>query len=112
MSGKSPVANASDLRMSAPAHRRRAVFALTSMGALLVSLDVSIANALLPAIGESFGGSSRAALSWVISAYAIAFGAVLVPAGRLADRAGRRRVFAGGFALFAFGSLICGLAPA
>jgi EmrB/QacA subfamily drug resistance transporter len=77
----------------------------------LVSLDVSIANVTLPAMSKSFPGSGRAALSWVICAYAIAFAAALVPGGRLADRAGRRIVFLSGFALFAVGSLICGLAP-
>lgn len=88
-----------------------AIFALTGLGAFLVSLDVSIANSLLPAIGRSYGGTNRAALSWVIAAYAIAFAAALVPAGRLADRAGRRRIFLGGLLLFALGSVICGLAP-
>jgi MFS family permease len=81
------------------------------MGSFLVSLDVSIANAVLPAMAGSFHHPSRVALSWVIGAYAVAFAAVLVPAGRLADRAGRRSVFAGGLALFALGSLVCGLAP-
>lgn len=76
----------------------------------LVSLDVSIANVTLPAMGRSFSGSGRAALSWVICAYAIAFAAALVPGGRLADRAGRRRVFIYGLAVFALGSLVCGLA--
>jgi EmrB/QacA subfamily drug resistance transporter len=87
------------------------VFALTGMGSFLVSLDISIANAVLPTMGASFHDPSRVALSWVIGAYAISFAAVLVPAGRLADRSGRRRVFTGGLVLFASGSLVCGLAP-
>jgi EmrB/QacA subfamily drug resistance transporter len=87
------------------------VFALTGLGSLLVSMDVSIANAVLPAIGGSLGHPSRVSLSWVISAYAVSFAAVLVPAGRFADRAGRRRVFALGLIVFAFGSAICGAAP-
>jgi EmrB/QacA subfamily drug resistance transporter len=89
---------------------RRLVYPLTAVGVFLVSLDVSIANAILPAIGETFSDASRAELAWVITAYAIAFAAALVPAGRLADRAGRRRVFVGGLAVFAAGSVVCGVA--
>jgi MFS family permease len=90
---------------------RRGVFAVTAAGALLVSLDVSVANALMPAIGADFRGDGRAAVSWVITAYAIVFAATLVPAGRIADRAGRRRTYLGGLAVFALGSAVCGVAP-
>lgn len=87
------------------------VFPLTALGVFLVSLDVSIANAILPAIGLTFRDASRAALAWVITAYAIAFAATLVPAGRLADRAGRRRIFVWGLVVFAVGSAVCSVAP-
>lgn len=90
---------------------RRGVFAVTAAGGLLVSLDVSVANALMPAIGADFPGDGRAAVSWVITAYAIVFAATLVPAGRIADRAGRRRTYLGGLAVFALGSVVCGVAP-
>ena len=90
---------------------RRGVFAVTAAGALLVSLDVSVANALMPAIGADFQGDGRAAVSWVITAYAIVFAAALVPAGRIADRAGRRRTYLGGLTVFGVGSLVCGFAP-
>lgn len=86
-------------------------FAVTAAGGLLVSLDVSVANALMPAIGADFTGDGRAAVSWVITAYAIVFAAALVPAGRIADRAGRRRTYLGGLAVFALGSVVCGVAP-
>jgi EmrB/QacA subfamily drug resistance transporter len=89
----------------------RGVFAVTAAGGLLVTLDVSVANALMPAIGADFHGDGRAAVSWVITAYAIVFAAALVPAGRIADRAGRRRTYLGGLAVFALGSVICGVAP-
>jgi EmrB/QacA subfamily drug resistance transporter len=89
----------------------RLAFALTCLGVFLVSLDVSITNAVLPAIGRTFAGESRQALAWTITAYAIAFAAALVPGGRLADRSGRRRVFVWGLGLFGAGSLICGAAP-
>jgi EmrB/QacA subfamily drug resistance transporter len=90
---------------------RRGVFAVTAAGGLLVSLDVSVANSLMPAIGADFRGDGRAAVSWVITAYAIVFAAALVPAGRIADRAGRRRTYLGGLAVFALGSVVCGFAP-
>ena len=90
---------------------QRGVFAVTAAGGLLVSLDVSVANALMPAIGADFQGDGRAAVSWVITAYAIVFAAALVPAGRIADRAGRRRTYLGGLAVFALGSVACGVAP-
>ncbi len=89
----------------------RGVFAVTAAGGLLVSLDVSVANALMPAIGADFRGDGRAAVSWVITAYAIVFAATLVPAGRIADRAGRRRTYLGGLTLFGLGSVVCGFAP-
>jgi len=107
------VSNRSGGRAPARAARMRVLglFTLTGLGAFLVSLDVSVANSLLPAIGGDYGVTSRAALSWVITAYAITFAAVLVPAGRIADRAGRRGVFLAGLGVFALGSLACGLAP-
>jgi EmrB/QacA subfamily drug resistance transporter len=72
------------------------------VGALAV---VAIA---LPSIGEDLG-FSRSGLQWVISAYVLAFGGFLLPAGRAADLWGRRRVFVFGLALFAGASLVCGL---
>lgn len=88
-----------------------AVVLLTCAGGFLVSLDVSVANALLPAIGATFRTTDRGALAWIITAYAIVFAAALVPAGRLADRLGRRQVYVAGLAAFAVGSALCGLAP-
>jgi EmrB/QacA subfamily drug resistance transporter len=84
---------------------------LTMLGPFLVSMDVSITNALQPPIERSFHGVGTVAVSWTITAYAITFAAVLVPAGRIADRVGRRRIFIGGLALFAAGSATCGAAP-
>jgi EmrB/QacA subfamily drug resistance transporter len=84
---------------------------LTLLGSFLVSMDVSVVNAIQPAIGRSFHGSGTVAIAWTITAYAITFAATLVPAGRIADRAGRRRTFVAGLALFALGSAVCGAAP-
>ena len=59
--------------MAAAPRSPRSVFAVIAAGGLLVSLDVSVANALMPAIGADFHGDGRAAVSWVITAYAIVF---------------------------------------
>ena len=91
--------------------RPLAVLLVTCAGGFLVSLDVSVANALLPAIGATFRTTDRAVLAWIITAYAIVFAAALVPAGRLADRLGRRQVYVAGLVAFALGSALCGLAP-
>src|SRR5262247_1803401 len=75
----------------------------------MVILDVAIVNVALPSIKSDLD-FSQANLQWVISAYAIMFGGVLLLGGRLADVLGRRRLFLAGLALFAASSLLCGLA--
>ncbi|TML04739.1 MAG: MFS transporter [Actinobacteria bacterium] len=75
----------------------------------MVILDVAIVNVALPSIKSDLH-FSQTNLQWVISAYAIMFGGVLLLGGRLADLLGRRRLFVGGLALFAVSSLLCGLA--
>jgi len=77
----------------------------------MASLDLSIVNVAFPALEHSFSHASRATLAWVITAYSIVFAALLVTAGRSADRLGRRRVFFTGIFIFAAGSALCGLAP-
>ena len=91
--------------------RRRLALTLPLLGSFLVSMDVSVVNAIQPAIETSFRGIGTAAVSWTITAYAITFAASLVPAGRIADRVGRRRAFTAGLGLFAAGSVVCGAAP-
>jgi len=75
----------------------------------MVILDVAIVNVALPSIKTDLD-FSQANLQWVISAYAIMFGGVLLLGGRLADVLGRRRLFIGGLALFTASSLLCGVA--
>jgi len=75
----------------------------------MVVLDVAIVNVALPSIRAELG-FSRASVQWVVSAYAIVFGGMLLLGGRLADLLGRRRVFVSGLALFSATSLLCGLA--
>ena len=91
--------------------RRWQVLTLVSVATFVASLDLFIVNIAFPDIRAEFGGASVGELSWVLNAYAIVFAALLVPAGRLADRTGRRRGFLGGLALFVLGSALCGLAP-
>src|SRR3954464_12932010 len=73
-------------------------------------LDVTIVNIAFPDLHASFPDVSVAHLSWVLNAYTIVFAAALVPAGRLADRFGRRRFFFLGVALFLGASGVCGAA--
>jgi len=68
-------------------------------------------NIAFPSIRATFPGASLGGLSWVINAYNIVFASLLVPAGRLADRVGRKRVFLGGVLVFLAASAACGLAP-
>jgi EmrB/QacA subfamily drug resistance transporter len=88
------------------------VFMITVAGAFMVALDLSIVNVAFPSIQESFRDVSTTTLSWVLSAYSVVFGALLLGAGRIADRSGRKRWFLRGLLVFTAGSLVCGLAPA
>lgn len=87
------------------------VFVLTSLGAFVTSLDLSIVNVAFPSISRSFAGASTAGLAWILTGYSIVFGSLLVVGGRVGDRSGRRRTFFSGLAVFGAGSLLCGLAP-
>jgi EmrB/QacA subfamily drug resistance transporter len=87
------------------------VFLVTSLGAFVVSLDLSIVNVAFPALAKTFPEASRADLAWVVTAYSIVFGSLLVIGGRTADRHGLRPVFFSGLGTFALGSALCGIAP-
>jgi EmrB/QacA subfamily drug resistance transporter len=92
--------------------RRPAVTALIVLtGVFLSSLDLFIVNIAFPSISASFHGESLSSLSWVLSAYTIVFAAALVPAGRWADRTGRKRAFLLGLAIFTASSALCAVAP-
>jgi EmrB/QacA subfamily drug resistance transporter len=88
---------------------RRAALYVLCTGMLMIVLDVTIVNVALPAIQEDLRFSTSS-LAWVVNAYLIAFGGLLLLAGRLGDLIGRRRVFLVGLALFTSASLLCGLA--
>jgi EmrB/QacA subfamily drug resistance transporter len=78
------------------------------LGMLMIVLDVTIVNVALPSIQADLG-FSQSGLAWVVNAYLIAFGGLLLLAGRLGDLAGRRNVFLGGLAVFTAASLVCGM---
>jgi EmrB/QacA subfamily drug resistance transporter len=79
------------------------------VGMLMIILDATIVNVALPSIQSDLGFSQNS-LAWVVNAYLIAFGGLLLLAGRIGDLLGRRRVFMSGLALFVGASLLCGLA--
>ncbi|MER6798491.1 MFS transporter, partial [Amycolatopsis mediterranei] len=92
-----------------PTRSRGLALAVLCAASLMVVLDSSIVAVALPAIQADLGFTS-AGLSWVFTAYLVAFGGLLLLSGRLGDLLGRRRVFLGGLGLFTVASLIAGLA--
>ena len=78
-------------------------------GFLLIVVDMTIVNVALPSI-QSDLGFSQSGLAWVINAYLIAFGGLLLLAGRPGDLIGRKLVFLVGLTVFTVASLVCGLA--
>jgi EmrB/QacA subfamily drug resistance transporter len=93
----------------APDPRRWRALALLCGAFFMVILDASIAFVALPSIRADLGFSEQG-LQWVVSAYALTFGGLLLLGGRAADLLGRRRVFIAGVAFFTAASLLCGLA--
>lgn len=91
--------------------QRWKVLTITSVGLFMASLDLFIVNIAFPDMARDFSGASLPSLSWVLNAYAIVFAALLVPAGRVADRIGRKRVFVYGLLLFAAASALCAISP-
>jgi EmrB/QacA subfamily drug resistance transporter len=84
--------------------------ALTSLAFFMVSLDVLVVVTALPSIHHDFGVSLET-LQWTVNAYALAFAASITTAAALADRFGRRRLFAIGLVLFAVTSATCAISP-
>jgi EmrB/QacA subfamily drug resistance transporter len=89
--------------------RRWVALYVLCVGMLMIVLDVTIVNVALPSI-QSDLRFSTASLAWVVNAYLIAFGGLLLLAGRFGDLIGRRRIFLAGLGLFTTASLACGLA--
>jgi MFS family permease len=78
-------------------------------GMLMIVLDATIVNVALPSIQTDLG-FSRSSLAWVVNAYLIAFGGLLLLAGRLGDMIGRKTLFLSGLGVFTIASALCGLA--
>ena len=86
------------------------VLLAASTGCALTVLDTNVVAVVLPTIARDFG-ATFADVEWVISTYVLCFASLLLPAGSIADRFGRRRVFLGGIGAFAISSWLCGAAP-
>lgn len=91
-----------------PDPRRWKALSILALADFVVILDATIVNIALPSIGRSLHASTSS-LSWVVTAYILAFGGLLLLGGRLADLFGRRRLFVGGLAVFGLASLAGGL---
>ncbi|CRM68955.1 MULTISPECIES: MFS transporter [Pseudomonas] len=89
--------------------QQRQAVAATSLSYVLVILDTSIVNVALEPIALALH-SNNTALQWVVSAYTLSFGCLLLGGGALADRFGARRLYLHGLLLFTLASLLCGLA--
>jgi EmrB/QacA subfamily drug resistance transporter len=95
---------------SAETERNRwAALVVLCVGMLMIILDSTIVNVALPSIQDDLG-FSQSSLAWVVNAYLIAFGGLLLLAGRIGDLVGTRRVFLLGLAIFTVASLVCGIA--
>jgi EmrB/QacA subfamily drug resistance transporter len=81
-----------------------------SVATFMLLLDITVVNVALPSIRQDLGASFTD-LQWVVDAYALTLAALVLPAGSLADRLGRRRLFAAGLVIFSAASLLCALAP-
>lgn len=90
--------------------RRWAILGVCALSLFLVGLDTTAVNVGLPAIDRGLGAGTRG-LEWVVDAYTIVLAGLLISAGALADRFGRRRVFRAGLIVFGLASLACAAAP-
>jgi EmrB/QacA subfamily drug resistance transporter len=92
-----------------PERNRWIALYVLCVGVLMIVLDATVVNVALPAIQEDLG-FSQSSLAWVVNAYLIAFGGLLLLAGRLGDLISRRGMFLAGLVVFTVASLLCGLA--
>ena len=93
-----------------PDSRRWATLAVVCLAQLMIVLDVTIVNVALPSIQQDLH-FSQGDLTWVVNAFLVSFGSLLLLAGRIGDLVGRKRVFVAGLITFTVASLLCGVAP-
>src|SRR5579864_861270 len=96
-------------RLFADENRKWWTLAAVSFGLFMIMLDNTIVNVALPSIQRSLG-LKVSELEWVVTGYALTFGALMLTGGKLADLIGRRRIFVIGLVIFTLSSLACGLA--
>jgi EmrB/QacA subfamily drug resistance transporter len=99
-----------DATATSDSRRRWTVLVVLCVGQLMIVLDATVVNVALPAIQRELH-FSQASLAWVVNAYLLTFGGLLLLAGRLGDLIGRVQVFLIGLAAFVVSSTLCGLAP-
>jgi EmrB/QacA subfamily drug resistance transporter len=103
--GKTGIANLG-LRMA----RKWWTLLAVCVATFMLLLDITVVNVALPDIQSSLG-ASLSSLQWVVDAYSLTLAALMLTAGSLADRLGRRRIFTLGFAIFTIASFLCGISP-
>src|SRR5436309_8064477 len=96
-------------RLFAEENRKWWTLAAVSFGLFMIMLDNTVVNVALPSMQRALH-IDRAELEWVVNAYALTFGVLLLSGGKLADLLGRRRIFVAGLVVFTASSLACGLA--
>ncbi|WP_141585549.1 MFS transporter [Actinomadura sp. WMMA1423] len=108
--GTPPRSRADETSLRYATAQGRWVIAATVLGSAVASLDATVVGIALPAIGRDFG-TGLAALQWIVTAYTLTLAGLLLVAGALGDRYGRRRVFLAGVVWFALASTLCAIAP-
>ena len=105
----SAIATAAEQKPQRTERQRQLALYTLCVGMLMIILDNTIVNVALPSMQDDLG-FSQSSLAWVVNAYLIPFGGLLLLAGRIGDLIGRKRVFTFGLALFIAASALCGLA--
>ena len=109
--GSAPVTSLNGMRsrLFTAENRKWWTLVAVSFGLFMIMLDNTVVNVALPSMQKSLG-IDRSELEWVVNAYALTFGVLLLSGGKLADLLGRRRIFIAGLIVFTAASLVCGLA--